>query len=162
MTAPIALQLYTVRDALPQDFTGVIKRVADIGYVGVEPAFGHLGTTPTEAVKLFRELGLEVPSAHTPMPIGEDKNRVLDFVATFGCQQIISGKGADSFKTVDLTKRACDLFNEAHMFATENGMSFGIHNHWWEFQPVDDQYVYQVMLEHLYPDVFFQLDTYWI
>lgn len=37
MTVPVALQLYSVREALAKDFVGVIKKVANIGYVGVEP-----------------------------------------------------------------------------------------------------------------------------
>ena len=47
MTRPIALQLYTVRDALAQDFEGTVRRVAEIGYAGVEPA-GFPGTTARE------------------------------------------------------------------------------------------------------------------
>ncbi|MEE8390673.1 MAG: sugar phosphate isomerase/epimerase [Anaerolineae bacterium] len=162
MTVPIALQLYSVREAMAQDFVGVVKKVADIGYVGVEPALGTLGTTPAKAAKLFQELGFEVPSAHVPLPTGDDENKVLDAMATFDCKRIISGKGPDSFKTPDLIKQTCDLFNEAQAVAAENGMVFGIHNHWWEFQQVEGRYIYQVMLEHLDPAIFFQIDTYWV
>ena len=162
MTVPVALQLYSVREALAKDFTGVMKKVADIGYVGVEPIFDLPGTTIPEAAKLFQELGFEVPSAHTPLPTGEDADRVLDFMAAMGCQRIVSGKGPDSFETMGLIKQTCDLFNEAHAVAAENGLAFGIHNHWWEFLQVEGRYVYQVMLEHLDPGVFFEVDTYWI
>lgn len=162
MTVPIALQLCSVQEALAQDFAGVMKKVADIGYVGVEPIFDLPGTTTTEAARLFKELGLEVPSAHTPLPVGEDANRVLDFMAAMGSQRIVSGKGPDSFETMQLIKQTCDVFHEAQAVAAENGMAFGIHNHWWEFLQVEGRYVYQVMLEHLNPGVFFELDTYWI
>ena len=67
MPAPIALQLYTVREAIQGDYEGVVRRVAEMGYLGVEPA-GFPGTTPEDAGKLFRELGLAVPSAHAPLP----------------------------------------------------------------------------------------------
>ena len=105
MTVPIALQLYSVREALAEDFAGVMKKVADIGYVGVEPIFnpsassGHRlpGTTTAEAARLFEELGLETPSAHTPMPVGEEASRVLDFMAALGCQRNVCGKGPESF-----------------------------------------------------------------
>jgi len=162
MTVPIALQLYTVREALARDFDGVMNKIVGIGYVGVEPIFELPGTTTTEAAKLFEELGLEVPSAHVPLPVGKDKNRVLDFMAAMGCQRIVSGKGPDSFETMALIKQTCDLFNEAHAVAAENGLKFGIHNHWWEFAQVEGRYAYQVMLEHLEPGVFFELDTYWV
>lgn len=161
MAAPIALQLYTVRDALTKDFDGIIRKIAGIGYVGVEPA-GFRGTTPQEAGALFQELGLIVPSAHTSLPLGEQKNQVLDTMGKLGCRRIVSGKSADNFKTIDQIKCTCDLFNEANAVALENGLTFGIHNHWWEFQQVEGRYVYQVMLEHLEPEVFFQIDTYWV
>ncbi|MFQ6102634.1 MAG: sugar phosphate isomerase/epimerase family protein [Anaerolineae bacterium] len=162
MTVPIALQLYSVREALAQDFVGVMKKVVGIGYVGVEPIFDLRGTTTTEAARLFKELGLEVPSAHTPLPVGEDASKVLDFVAELGCQRIVSGKGPDSFETMDLVKQTCDLFNEAQAVAAQNGLTFGIHNHWWEFLRVEGRYVYQVMLERLDPAIFFEIDTYWV
>jgi sugar phosphate isomerase/epimerase len=162
MSAPVAIQLYTVRDVLADDFAGVVKEIADIGYVGVEPAIDHLGATPEEAGQLFKDLGLAVPSAHTPLPLGERKNEVLDTMAALGCKCIASGKGPDDFATMDKIKRTCDLFNEANGVAAEAGLTFGIHNHWWEFQQVEGQYVYRVMLERLDPDVFFEIDTYWV
>ncbi|HID86292.1 MAG TPA: sugar phosphate isomerase/epimerase [Anaerolineae bacterium] len=170
MTAPIALQLYTVREALARDFAGIMKQIADIGYVGVEPVFhpsassGHglPGTTIGEAARLFKELNLVVPSAHVPLPLGEDQNRVLDFMAALGCKRLISMKGPESFETMDLVKQTCDLFNEAHAVAAENGLELGIHNHWWEFLQIEGRYAYRVMLEHLDPAIFFQIDTYWV
>jgi sugar phosphate isomerase/epimerase len=161
VTIPIALQLYTVREALAEDFAGVMEKIADIGYVGVEPVFSLPGTTIAEAANLFEELGLEVPSAHVPLPLGEDRNRVLDVMAAFHCRRLISMKGPDSFETLDLIRQTCDLFNEAHSIAAENGMTFGIHNHWWECRQVAGRYVYRVMLEHLAPAIFFEIDTYW-
>jgi len=162
MAVPIALQLYTVREALAKDFAGVMRKIADIGYVGVEPIFNLPGTTIAEAARLFNELGLEVPSAHVPLPLGEDKGKVLEFMATLGCKRIISGRGPDRFATMNLIKQTCDLFNEAHAVAAENGLTFGIHNHWWEFEQIEGRYVYQVMLEHLDPAIFFEIDTYWV
>jgi sugar phosphate isomerase/epimerase len=79
-----------------------------------------------------------------------------------GSERIVSGKGPDDFKTVDQIRRTCDLFNQAQAVAAENGMAFGVHNHWWEYLKVEGRYVYQVMLEYLEPGVFFELDTYWI
>ena len=55
----------------------MVRQVAEMGYVGVEPA-GFPGTTPEAAGKLFAELGLAVPSAHVALPVGESKNEVLD------------------------------------------------------------------------------------
>lgn len=161
MTLPIAIQLWTVREALANDFAGTIRAIAEIGYAGIEPA-GFPSTTPQEAAKLFQSLGLQVPSAHTPMPIGDRKQEVLDTMAAIGSKRIVSGQGPDQFTTVDDIKRACERFNQASAVAVENGLTFGIHNHWWEFLPVDGRYPYQIMLEQLDPAVFFEIDTYWV
>ena len=37
---PLALQLYSLREELSQDFEGIVRKVADMGYVGVEPYGG--------------------------------------------------------------------------------------------------------------------------
>ncbi len=161
MTAPIALQLYSIREELNGDFETGVRRIADMGYVSVEPA-GFPGTTPQEAAKLFRELDLAVPSAHVAMPIGEVKQQTLDTMHTFGSTRIVSGLGPDDFLTVDLIKRSCEKFNEASAVAVENSMSFAIHNHWWEFLPIDSGHVYKVMLDYLEPQVLFEVDTYWV
>ena len=153
--------MYSVREALANDYAGIVRKVAQMGYVGVEPA-NFPGTTPEKAGELFRELELAVPSAHTSMPIGEQKNEVLDAMAAVGCKRIISGKGPDDFGTIDQIKRTCDLFNEASTIALENGLVFGMHNHWWEFQKVEGRYVYEVILECVVPEVFFEIDTYWV
>ena len=36
MSFPVALQLYSVRDAMAEDFAGTIKKVKEMGYDGVE------------------------------------------------------------------------------------------------------------------------------
>jgi len=162
VTVPLALQLYTVRANLAADFPGVMERIAEIGYAGVEPIFKLPGTTPGAAGELFCRLGLQVPSAHVPLPLGEDKDPVLDAMSAFGSTCIISGKGPENFQTLEAIRRTCGLFNEASSVAMEHGLRFGIHNHWWEFEKIEGRYVYQVMLEHLDPAVEFEIDTYWV
>lgn len=162
MTSPIALQLYSVREyAQARGFEDAVRKVAAMGYVGVEPA-GFPGTTAEAAGKLFKELDLVAPSAHTGLPLGDAKNEVLDAMRAIECPRIITGKGPADFETLDKIKATCDLFNQANQVAQENGMAFGIHNHWWEYSQVEGRYVYHVMLELLDPSIFFELDTYWI
>ena len=160
--APVALQLYTLREALADDFIGVIKKVAAIGYVGVEP-FSVSGTTVEASASLFRDLGLTVCAVHSALPLGETKNEALDTMAALDCQRLISPHpGIREFETLDQVKEVCDRFNEANAVARGNGLSFGIHNHWMEFEKTEGQYVYQTMLERLDPTIFFEVDTYWV
>jgi sugar phosphate isomerase/epimerase len=139
-----------------------MERIAEVGYAGVEPIFKLPGTTAETAAQLFRRLGLEVPSAHVPLPLGPDRDPVLDTMAAFGSTRIVSGKGPEGFETMELVRHTCGLFNEANAVAVEQGMRFGIHNHWWEFERVEGRLVYRVMLELLDPAIFFEVDTYWV
>lgn len=161
MPAPIAIQLYTVRELAQHDYEGVVRKIADIGYVGVEPA-GYPGTTAEAAGKLFKELGLQVPSVHTRFPVGDDKNEVFDIMGAVDSKRIIAGRGPDFWSSIDKIKETCAMINEAAANAAAQGMTVGYHNHWWEFEQVEGRYVYEVMLEELDPSVFFQIDTYWV
>lgn len=161
MAAPIALQLYTLREAAATDFEGVVRRVAEIGYAGVEPA-GFPGSNPEAAGKLFKELGLQVPSMHGKFPVGDDKNEVFDTMNAIGTKRVISGRGPSEWDTMDKVKANCAMINEAAANAAEHGFTVGYHNHWWEFATVDGQLVYDIMQAELDPSVFFQVDTYWV
>ena len=160
MPAPIALQLYTVRDTLVGDFEGVVRHVAAIGYAGVEPA-GFYGSGPAEAAALFTDLGLQVPSAHLPMPVGDARAESIDTASALGAGRIVSGLGPDGFETIDALNRSCAVFNEAAAAAGEAGLRFAIHNHWWEFGEIDGRAAFDLMLERLDPAVEFEVDTYW-
>jgi sugar phosphate isomerase/epimerase len=161
MSTPIAVQLYTLRELTKNDFEGVVRKVAAMGYAGVETA-GFDGTTPQAAGKLFKELGLAVTSAHSAMPLGNDKNKVLDTMAAVGCKTLICPYiNQDQFKSVDGIKKAAADLSDAAAVAKENGMAFGYHNHWAEFGKVDGKLAVDILLENVSPDVFLQMDTYW-
>lgn len=158
--APIAVQLYSLREEIKSDLEGVLKTLAETGYVGVEP-FG--GIDYKAAAPIIKDLGLEVPSMHANLPIDGDEAVVFEMAATYGVKQIIlPAYNRDEFKSVDGLKRVCDLINQAAAAAAEKGFEYGYHNHWWEFAEVDGRLAYDIMLEHLDPSVKLQVDTYWV
>ncbi len=161
MPPPIALQLYSVRDILPKDPKGVIRKIAEMGYIGVETA-GLPGMSLAESAKFYKEVGLMVSSAHSSPPIGDKKNEVLDFAKTLGIKRLVGGRGPDDFKTVEKIRATCEGFNVASRACRENGLEYAIHNHWWEFITLDGKPVYKYMLEYLEPHVQFQIDVYWV
>jgi len=61
----IGLQLYTLRDELEQDFEGTLRKVAALGYSGVE-FFNYFGRSAEEVKQLLEETGLSVLGAHRP------------------------------------------------------------------------------------------------
>ncbi|MEW6755680.1 MAG: sugar phosphate isomerase/epimerase [Candidatus Latescibacterota bacterium] len=161
MPAPIALQLYTVREALARNFRAVVTRIAEIGYVGVEPA-GFPGTTPDEASNLLADLGLEICSIHTQLPLGKQKNAVIELAKELEVTRVISGTSRESFASLDGVKEVCDRWNQACETAAEYGLELGLHNHWWEFGQVEGHSGFDLLQERLDPRIFFQVDTYWV
>jgi sugar phosphate isomerase/epimerase len=159
---PIGVQLYSLREALAADFEGTVRQVAAMGYAGVETA-GFPGTTPEKAAALFRSLGLSVPSAHIPLPLGDKQQEVLDTMAALGARWLVLAYlPPEDFATIDSIKAQCGRINEANEVARAAGLTLVYHNHWWEYQPVDGWYPYQVMAQHLDPTVKFEIDTYWV
>ncbi len=162
MSKLLAVQLYSVRDALAEDYDGTIRRIAAMGYNGVETA-GMYGEAPQVAARLYKSLNLQVPSMHVPLPLGNDKNRVLDAAAAFDCRTIVCAYlPPEEFQTVDQIRANCDRLNEASAVAQENGLRLAYHNHSWEYQNINGHYGYQVMAEYLAPEVVFEIDTYWV
>jgi len=161
MPAPIALQLYTVRDALARNFRAVVTRISEIGYVGVEPA-GFPGTTPEEASNMLADLGLEICSIHTHLPLGKQKNEVIELAKELEVTRVISSTPRDSFASLDGVKELCDRWNQACETAAEYGLELGLHNHYWEFGQVDGRPGFELLQEQLDPRILFQVDTYWV
>jgi sugar phosphate isomerase/epimerase len=163
MIAPIALQLYTLRAALAADYVGTIEAVAKIGYLGVETA-GAFGDSVESASKLFKDLGMQVCAMHSKLPLGDNKNSVLDTAAALGTDKIIlAWMPPENYRTLDGIKSVADRLNEANIVAREHGLQVAYHNHEFEFIPLADGSLPHAHLVQLTaPTVLFELDTYWI
>ena len=162
MAPKIALQLYTLRGLSPKDYAGIMRKVAEYGYEGVETA-GFDGTTVADAIKLFKDLGLTVVGAHSSFPVGDKKNEIMDVSSAFGCKyMIVSHIGPNDVKDADAIKALCDKTNEAQANTKARGMTMMIHNHDFEYAVRDGKLIADQMLEQLDPEVLFELDTYWI
>ena len=67
------------------------------------------------------------------------------------------------YGTLEGTKALAAIYNQCNRFAKDNGLRFGLHNHWWEYRNrVGGRYVFEVLLEEIDPDIFFEVDTYWV
>jgi sugar phosphate isomerase/epimerase len=66
-------------------------------------------------------------------------------------------------KTLKDLQAYCEYYNEIGKKCKENGMSFGYHNHAHEFRKVEDNVMYDYMIENTNPEyVFFEMDVYWV
>lgn len=162
MTSPIALQLYSVRDALARDFDGTLERVAAAGYAGVETGDFAGGSSLAATAQLLQSLGLTVCGIHTGLPLGDRLPQLLDTLAAYDCRRLVcSSQPSELFQSLDGLQRAAATLNEANAAAQDNGLTLGYHNHWWEFAPIAGRPAYDHFVAALAPEVFLELDVYW-
>lgn len=162
----IALQLYTVRNQIKENIADTLHRVAAFGFEAVETAFWPENISIKQAGKYLKDAGLTVSSAHIELPIDDaSKKTFLEIAETFNCKKMIwHGWPEDKrYSSLDGTKELIDIYNETNHFAKSNGLQFGLHNHWWEYRnKVGGRFVYEVLKESVEPDIFFEIDTYWV
>ena len=160
MTAPLSLQLYTVREAITRDPANALARVASLGFRQVE-LFGMVGMADDYA-RLLPDAGLTASSAHSSI-VGHDLGAVLDTAHRLGVATVIEpAVHADRWQERSDVLRTADELNAAAATAAGSGIAIGYHNHWWEFETSFDGIpAYEVFAAHLDPSVVLEVDTYW-
>jgi len=164
MTPQITVQLYSVREQAAADYEGTIRAIAAMGFGCVEPA-GFPGSSPAAAAKLFQELGLKAPTAHGALPVGDQKNAIIEEALLFGHEAIITGcppEFKENFTSIDAIKALAELYSEAAANAAAHGLQVGYHNHDWDLLEVDGVRGYQVFLENTPESVLWEADIFWV
>lgn len=160
----VGLQLYSVKNAMSEDFYGTLKAVRDMGYEYVEFA-GYHGKTAEEIKAVLDELGLKCVSVHQSIDFyNDDPIAAVKFLKTFGVKYNVIPwypieKLYGSKEWPETTKR----FNEIAEILAENGMKLGYHNHDWEFTVADGKYIEEHILESVPEEkIEPELDTCWV
>lgn len=156
---PISIQLYSLREEAAKDFPAVLRRLAAIGYKGVEPA-GLFGLSPKEFRKMVEDLGMVVSSSHSPWARPDNLDEVIAACGDMGITLTAGGFGAAEFASVDAIKKTAETVAAMQEKLAAAGLTLTLHNHAWEFEKLDGRLKYEIFAE-LCPDVQFELDTYW-
>jgi len=159
----IALQLYTVRASIEHDFDTTMRRVAEIGFLGIETYALPANVSLARAAKLFRDAGLTVLGMHVELPVGDRQDAALRLADAYACDRVVDAgwPEGDRYKDRAAARRTAGVYNEIAEFLAGKGLRFGLHNHWWEFEKTDGIVPFYYLLEHLDRRVFFEIDTYW-
>lgn len=155
----LSVQLYTVRNALAEDFDGTLAKIAGFGYTQVEP-FAFVGSI--DGLRRLGEHGLTAPTTHMGLLAG-DQDEIFGAAAELGIGTVIEpAVRAPQWQDVDGIKATADGLNAAAVKAAQHGLAVGYHNHWWEIdKDFDGRHGLEVLAEHLSPEVVLEVDTYW-
>lgn len=161
-TIPIALELYTVRDETARDFAGTVERVAALGYGAVE--FAGYGDLPAPAMRdLLERTGLQAASTHVGLAALEaDLAREIDYCLTIGCRYLVLPWLAPDRRDPASLAALAPRLNEFGLQCKEQGITFGYHNHNFEFEQEEGTYLLDRLLDSTDPElVTLEFDVYW-
>jgi len=156
----LSVQLYTVREALAQDFNGTLARIAGFGFTQVEPF--ALPKFADELRSGLAQNGLTAPTTHVHL-LGEDQDAICVLAAELGIQTIIEPyvDPARWEAEADISKVASEL-NAAARTAAGYGLRVGYHNHHFELKSkISGVHALEVLADRLEPEVVLEVDTYW-
>lgn len=156
-------QTWTLRDELGNDFSGTLRKMAEMGYSEVEMCspLGYTGTpfekfnnlSGTELRKMIEDTGLNCTSSHYGM--GELRDHLdnrMEWAQQMGMKQMIcSSLWLPDGASVDDYRKGCDELNAIGRKVQAAGLQLGYHNHHMEFEKRDDELIYEAMLERLDP-----------
>lgn len=166
----IGLQLYTLRDTIGKDPKGVLQKVASFGYKELE-TYGYadgqiFGMDFTEFNKYVKGLGMKVVSGHYGLDKikGDIWQKAVDDAKKNGQNYMVVPYIADTErKSIDDYKKICADLNAAGEVCNKHGIRFGYHNHAFEFETLDGQIPFDVMLKELDPKkVSMEMDIFWV
>ncbi|HJT57280.1 MAG TPA: sugar phosphate isomerase/epimerase [Ktedonobacteraceae bacterium] len=159
----IALELYTVRDETKSDFAGTLRRVAQIGYPGVEFA-GYGDLTAREMLALLAETRLYPVATHLGLDALQDSHldASIGYCLDISCPIIVLPWLANEWRTVEGLQALAPRLNAIGQRCQEQGITFGYHNHDFEFRRVNGGYLFDYLLQATDPAlVKIELDVYW-
>ena len=159
------IQLYTLRDVLPSDTKGILKKIASYGYEQIE-SYEHeklgmfWGMTNKDFKKYIDDLGMKFIASHCDHEKNFEKK--ADEASAIGIKYLIC-PWLGPKKKLDPFKRAAESFNKAGEICKQRGIKFGYHNHDYSFKKVEGVYPQDVLMQNTEQSlVDFEMDMYWV
>jgi sugar phosphate isomerase/epimerase len=156
----VGLMLYTLREESAQDFEGVLRSVAEVGYEGVE-LFDLHGFAASEVRSWLDALGLEVAGRHAGLDaIHTSLPELAAELAVLGSDRLTlswiepPASAAEARAAVATIAAAAQRVGDA-------GLRFGFHNHWAELERFEGGSVLDSLLELPADELWVELDLGW-
>jgi len=168
----IGIQLYSINNELPKDFTGCLKKLSDIGYSSVE-LYGFngdkfLNRTVKEVSVILKDMGMTLSGTHTGSDLLPENTNAPEWDFWKKCADALKSGGAkwavQSYMpgpttTMDELKSIAAHFNRVGEVCKKSGVKFAFHNHHECFGNIEGEIVLDYLIKNTDPMLmFFQLD----
>ena len=165
-TPRLFLQLYSLRHEIAADAEGTIRRVAGLGFDGVELA-GDYGWPASRWQALLAEAELSVVAAHAGLEALEaDLPARVEFARALGTNTLVVPALSKSLQTTAGYREAATRLNILGQKLADDGFTLGYHNHAFEFDRLETSHPLcgmDILLAETDPSlVHFEFDTFWL
>jgi sugar phosphate isomerase/epimerase len=161
----IGLQLYTLRDETAVDFEGTLRKVAAIGYEGVEFA-GYGGLSSDQLSALLQELGLKAIASHVSLErLISDLDSEIAYNKAIGSSYLICPYlGPEHRSNDEAWASIFKLLQEIGKKCAAQGIPLCYHNHEFELtEKMGGEPVLDAMFSAVGQDaLLMELDTCWV
>lgn len=164
----IGIQLYSIRQALKEDFKGVCRELVKLGCDAVEPAFYFGDMEPEELAAFFKEIGLSVCGIHTRHDAaGSADSDIYRYCRLLNAPFVTLSYTGNRKTGIDYSgdeAAAIGICRAAGAAAAANNVRFTYHNHDLEFKPYPDgECGFDKLMAATDPaQVGAELDVYWV
>ena len=158
----VGIQLFSVRDEMERDMDATLAKIKEIGYDYVEPA-GYFGKSADEFKALLDKHGLTAISVHQgPQDFWRDAETNINYLKKIGAKYCaIPWYSVEEFK--ERFDETMEKFTSLGKMLKENGIQLLYHNHDFEFQKIDGEYIIDKMYKTIPADILQpEFDTCWV
>jgi sugar phosphate isomerase/epimerase len=165
MAQEIGAQLYSFRNQIPKDVPGVLQQIRAMGIREIEGG-GSYGMPMAEYKSLLDRLGFDMVSIGADFDkLQKDLPGIIAEAKAFGARYVVCfwiPHQGDDF-TIEDTRKAIKVFNEAGRVLRENGLNFCYHPHGYEFRPYEQGTLFDYLVANTNAQwVNFEMDVFWI
>lgn len=171
---PLAIQLYTIRDAVSANLEKSLERLADLGFTQLE-IYGYdgkfFGKNRAEFHTILKNVGMEVISSHHTTGIVHNSKGTLlnnweqsvEDLYFIGSKYMVCSYLFPEERTAEHYKKLPELLNQSGLMTKKAAIGFAYHNHDFEFGKFEENTIYDFILDNTDSDlVKMELDLYWI
>jgi sugar phosphate isomerase/epimerase len=165
--APVALQMWTVRQEARQDFPGTLRRIAALGYAGVEHvhSLGYGGLPARQVRALMEELGLGTAGGHVELAEWEaDIGGIIADHCDLGARHVaVSWVQPERRRDEAAYLQMAESLRTIATRCRDRGLQLVYHHHDFEFVRFGGQYALDLLLERVGPELLqVEVDVHWV
>lgn len=166
MRNKFAVQLYTLRNEIEEDFPGVLKQLKQMGWAGVQMRVPSQYSAE-EAAQIAKEIGIVTAGMHFPIERFEhDLDNVVKEAELFQTKDIICPYLTDEWRNEAGYRRVKRILTDAANKLAPLGFRVSYHNHDFEFATeVDGESALEYILDPSETQgnpILAEIDVYWV